>query len=163
MCTEGETAGQCSLTWNVPPGRPQNDVISGMKDLNLPLLTPPPGPECAIRPSPICGWIDFLRQDEYKQNPESAAIGFVLLLSAGLAELNSPDRAKAVLEEVRSAESQQSVGRALLGGPRHRKEQPTYVFTAASGCVEARSTTGPPLVVVVQNLRSRIAGLCVPQ
>jgi hypothetical protein len=148
ICTEGETAGRCSLKWNAPPGRTQSDFMEGVKSL---------------RPSPICSWIDFLKQDGYQQKPESAAVGFVLLLSAGLAELNSPDRAKAVLEEVRSMESRQLVGRALIGGARYIKQQQTYVFTAAPGCVEARSITGPPLVVVIQNLRSRNGGACVPQ
>jgi hypothetical protein len=163
LCTESETAGQCSLKWNAPPGRPQSDFIEGVKNLNAPSLTPPPGQECALRPSPVCSWIDFLKQDRYQQNPESAAVGFVLLLSVGLADLNSADRAKAVLEEVRSAESRQFVGRALIGGERYMKQQPTYVFTAASGCVEARSITGPQMVVVVQNLRSRNGGACVPR
>src|SRR5258705_661789 len=88
--TEAETAGQCSLKWNAPPGRSQTDVMSGVKNLNLPSLTPPQGPECMLRPSPICSWIDFLKMDRYEQKPESAAVGFVLLLSAGSASLNSP-------------------------------------------------------------------------
>lgn len=163
ICTEGETAGQCTLKWNAPPGRSQAEILSGQQNLNLPSLTPQPGPECALRPSPICSWIDFLKRDQYDQNPESAAVGFVLLLAAGLADLNSPDHAKNILEEVRSTQRRQLVGRALMGGERYSTQQPTYSFTAGPGCVEARSTTGQPIVVVVQNLRSRNAGPCVPR
>lgn len=160
VCSKGEVAGSCSLKWNVSSQatKPFTAALAVLKD-RAARVAPPPSPACVQNPSVACPWVEFLRADgDYARSPETAGIGFLLLLATSMAALPDPGGTlqRAVLNE---AERANALGLVLANGGNWNARGERYQLRAAFGCLRA-DVTEPRATFVVQNSRSRIENTC---
>lgn len=155
LCSKGETAGSCSLNWNVSP----QSAKAFSAALVMLKKAAPPSLACGQNQSVACPWIEFLRADDrYGQNPEAAGVGFLLLLATAMAALPDPSGTlqRAVLNE---AERAGALGLVLANGGNWNARGERYQLRAGFGCLRA-DVTEPRATFVVQNSRSRLENTC---
>lgn len=160
LCSKGETNGTCTLKWNLPLGGSAafNKALAGVRKAGV-KAAPKQLFGCA-NGTASCQWIEFLKRDEsYGEDPETAGVGFLLLVATAFATgpISEQDRANLVLNEAPKAVD---LGVVLQKGGSWSAVTDMYSLHGSLGCLQASAQPKPNQKIVIQNSRSRRENTC---